>query len=119
MRIKKSGGKIFGGELTAAERKALDIIVQKEVAEMNRKNANEIDAIILWIFHEEFGYGHVRLRRFYKRFVKAVRALNKRYELNYDERVWYCTNQLKEYGIDIQELSAEVDREIEEEERGC
>lgn len=117
MRIKKSGGKIFGGELTVAEQKALDIIIQKEVAEMNEKNALEIDAIILWIIHEESGYGHTRLRRFYKKFVKRVRELNKRYKLDYGDRVWYCTKQLEEYGIDIKKLSAEIDKEIAEEER--
>ena len=107
MIIKKSNGKIFGAELTAAERKAMRIELQKEAAEMNRKNAAEIDAVILWIMHEEFGFGHKRLKRFYDKLVKGVRELNERYETDYDEQVWLCTQKLLEYGIDIQKWNEE------------
>ena len=37
MIIKKSGKNIFGAELTVAERKAMDIEIQKEIAEFNQK----------------------------------------------------------------------------------
>ena len=36
MKIKKSGGKIFGAELTAAERKAMDVEIRRELDEYNR-----------------------------------------------------------------------------------
>lgn len=107
MRIKKSNGKIFGAELTAAERKAMNIEIQKQLAEMNRNNAAEIDAVILWVMHEEFGFGHKRLKRFYERFVKGVNDLNERYETDYGERVWLCTQRLLEYGIDIKKWNEE------------
>ena len=115
MRVKKAGKRIFGANLTVAEDKAMNMAIQQQLAIMNEKNAKEIDAIILWIIHEEFGFGHTRLKRFYKKFVKGVRELNARYGLDYGERVWLCTNRLKEYGIDIYALADEVDRELAEE----
>lgn len=48
MRIKKAGGKVYGADFTAAERKAMNLEIQRPPAEYSRKYANEIDAIILW-----------------------------------------------------------------------
>jgi hypothetical protein len=50
MLIRKVGGKVCGAKLTAAEKKAMDIEIQKETAEYVRKTAFEIDAIVLWIW---------------------------------------------------------------------
>ena len=36
MRIKKSGGKISGAELTSAEKKAMDVEIRRELDEYNR-----------------------------------------------------------------------------------
>ncbi len=45
MFVKKSGGKIFGAEFTAAEKKALDIEVKRQLAEYDKKHVMELDAI--------------------------------------------------------------------------
>ena len=65
MHIKKAGGKVYGAILTAAEKKAMDIEIQKELAEYDRKHIAEIDATILWVLHEQFGFGAQRLRTYY------------------------------------------------------
>lgn len=41
-------GKVYGADFTAAERKAMNLEIQRQLAEYSRKHANEIDAIILW-----------------------------------------------------------------------
>lgn len=48
MQIKKSRGKVFGASLTSAEKKAMDMEIQRQLIEYDRKNAREIDAIVLW-----------------------------------------------------------------------
>ena len=84
MRIKKSGGKIFGAELTAAEKKAMDVEIRRELDEYNRQNINEIDAMILWHLHEEFGFGKKRLIRFYETFSKRMKDLSDYYVFEMD-----------------------------------
>lgn len=55
MQVKKAGGKVYGAVLTAAEKKAMDMEIQRELAEYDRKHIAEIDATILWVLHEQFG----------------------------------------------------------------
>ena len=47
MRIKKAGGKVFGAVLTAAERKAMDIEINRQIVEADRRYANDMT---LWCF---------------------------------------------------------------------
>ena len=54
MQVKKAGGKVYGAILTAAEKKAMDLEIQRELAEYDRKHIAEIDATILWVLHEQF-----------------------------------------------------------------
>ena len=101
MRIKKSGGKIFGADLTAAERKAMKLEIQKQLAEYTVKHRQEIDAVVLWILHVQLGLGKKRLRQFYDRFSTELDALLKRYEMEEDDKTWLCTEMLKRIDIEI------------------
>ncbi len=102
MQIKKSGGRIFGANLTAAEKKAMDMEIKRQIAQYDRAHLYEADALILWILHEEFGFGEKRLRRFYDRFNPAVDELAKRYECEDDRLTRLCTYKRKQCGIDIE-----------------
>lgn len=102
MRVKKAGGKIFGAELTAAERKAMDIEIQKELAEYTRQHELAIDAMILWQLHEQLGFGPKRLKQFYDNFSKAVKELISYYEAGEDEGVKLCLYRLKKIGVDVE-----------------
>lgn len=110
MRIKKSGGKIFGADLTAAERKAMKLEIQRQIAEYTEKHRQEIDAVVLWILHVQLGLGKKRLRQFYDRFGIELEALLKRYEMEEDDKVWLCTEMLKRIDIDIAEWERENSR---------
>ena len=105
--IKKHGSKVYGANLTVAERKAMGMEIQRQIAEYDKKNMFEIDALVLWVLHEEFGFGAVRLKRFFDRFAPALDDLVKRYEMDYGDSVWLCTHQLNELGIDISEWETE------------
>jgi hypothetical protein len=105
----KTGGKIVGAKLSKQEKKALDIEVRKAVAEMDKNNTREIDAMVLWILHDQFGFGPTRLKRFHNNFVKSLDALIERYEMGKEDRVWLCTHELEKYGINLDEWDKELD----------
>lgn len=103
MRVKKTLGKVYCMEMTAAEKKAMNIEIQRQFAEFEEKHINELNALILWHLHEEFGFGSKRLKKFYDTFETKLNDLLKRYEMNDSDAVWLCTYKLKQYGIDIDE----------------
>ena len=108
MVVLKSNGNVYGAQLTAAERKALRIELQKEMADIGRRDLMELDAIILWELHEQLGLGPKSLKRFYTQFNKELMALCDRYEMHTEaDKVWLCTHKLKEYGIDLEEWEKE------------
>lgn len=109
MRVKKAGGKVYGADLTAAERKAMNLEIQRQLAEYDRKHANEIDALILWQLHVQLGFGVKRLRRFYERFKAGYFDLIKQYELEEADNIWLNTYKLKEIGVDIESWNKEGD----------
>lgn len=47
MRIKKAGGKVFGAVLTAAEKKAMEMEINRQIVEADRRYADDIDAMVL------------------------------------------------------------------------
>ena len=101
---KKSGGKIIGAHMTRAEEKAMNMEIQRQYAKYNEDNSSEVDAIILWILHEEFGFGEKRLKEFHTAFFREIRALSERYEFgdeDRDTRIFVCRKKLLEYGIDL------------------
>ena len=108
MFVKKSGKKVFGANLTSAESKALDIEIKKRIAEFNKKNINEMDAVILWTLHDKFGFGKRRLRKFYDAFFVSIHELCSRYEMDENDQIWLCTQKLKDYGVDIQEWNHDI-----------
>lgn len=117
MFFKKSRGKIFGVELNAAERRALEIEADREAAkayaEYDRKNANEIDAIFLTYLHERYGWGHDRLKQAYMGIAPEIEKLAERYEMTGEgDRVFLATHMLKEIGVDIEEWRKEVERNV-------
>lgn len=107
MFTKKHKNKAYGITLTSAEKKAMNAEIARQTAEWDRKHLIEIEALILWELHEQFGFGPKRLKRFYDNFAKDIEKLVDRYCLETSDKVWLCTYKLKEYGIDIEEWHEE------------
>jgi len=106
MQVKKSGGKVFGAVFTAAEKKAMEIEINRQIIESDRKYANDIDASVLYALHVSEGFGEKRLKRFYENFAKAHEQLIKHYEMP-DDDAWLCKQKLKEIGVDIEAWNRE------------
>lgn len=87
--------------LTNTQKKAMDAEIRKQLAEYDRKDAEEIDAMVLWVLYSEFGFGEKRLRRFFDKFTSELNALTNRYEMTDNDTPWLCTRKLKDAGIDI------------------
>ena len=101
MIVKKVSGKIFGAHLTNAERTAMHLEIQRELAEFDKKHMLELDAVVLYCVKKYFGIGEKKLHEFYETFSDELEALIGRYELEHEDKVWMCTHALKEDGIDI------------------
>lgn len=69
--FKRANGHIFGVQFSAKEQKAIDAEILRQCAEYDKKNANEVDALV------------------------------KRYEMGDEDKAWLCSRKLKDYGIDI------------------
>lgn len=111
MRVKKVGNRVYGADLTVAERKAMNLEIQKQMAEYDRKHLNEIDALILWQLHTQLGFGIKRLKRFYMNFNPEYQALIDRYDMDEEDGIWLNTYKLKEIGVDLEEWSKEVEQQ--------
>lgn len=107
MRVKKAGGRIFGGTMSAAEKKAMNLEIQRQLAEYDRKHLIEMDALILWVLHERFGFGPKRLRQYYDAFRGSINELVDRYQMDTEDDIWLCTQMLKRIGVDVEEWHKE------------
>lgn len=111
MFVLKTGGKVFGAKLTAAEQKALDIEIRKQLTQIEETFQQDQDAMLLWILHEEFGFGMKRLRRFYERMTLGTKELMKYYQFDNSDMDWLYRHKCKEHlGIDVEEWDKEIRR---------
>lgn len=101
MRVKSYKGKPFGMELTAKERKAMDMEINRQIAEFEKKHAVDLEILILYVVRSHLGFGKKRLRRFYEAFSKEHDALIARYEMSETDNVWLADMKLKEIGVDV------------------
>ena len=117
MRVKKTGGKVYGAVLTTSEKKAINMEIRRQLAEMVKNNMEEVDATVLYVLMTEFGFGKKRLRRFHDIFCEQITALVNRYEMDSDDDVWLCTEMLKRRGIDINQWNKELESKNKENEK--
>ena len=107
MKIKRSGKTIFGADLTAAEKKAMNIEIAKQLAEFTRKYQVEIESLFLREMRQKYGHGAVRLRRDFDDFANDLDELIARYELGEEDKLWLVQQQLKAEGFDVEQWHRE------------
>lgn len=104
MRIKQYKGKVFGAELTAAEKKAMSIEINRQLVERDKQYAADIDAMVLYTLMAHYGWKRKRLKRFWDAFISEHKALRDFYEMDEPgDNEWLAHRMLKEIGVDIQE----------------
>ena len=107
MVIKRSGKHIFGADLTAAEKKAMNIEIDRQLAEHTRKHQVEIECLFLRELRENYGFGETRLRRAFDNFSNDLDDLIARYELGEEDKLWIATQQMKAEGFDVEQWHKE------------
>lgn len=104
MRVKSYKGKVFGAEFTAAERKAMDIEINRQLVERDKQYAADIDAMVLYTLMAHYGWKKKRLKRFWKAFIAEHKALREFYQMDEPgDNEWLAHRMLKEIGVDIDE----------------
>lgn len=102
MIVKKSGKTVYGAELTAAERKALDMEARRALAEHTRKHELEIEAIAVSWLRRQTGWDEEQLKNAYMELGPYLRDLCNYYEMPEVDAPWLCTQMLKKEGFDIE-----------------
>lgn len=102
MLFKKSKGTIFETQFSSKEKRAMDAEIQKQLGEYDRKHTIELDAIVLWELHDQYGWGRKKLKKFFDSFAPELEALIKRYDFEDSDQIWLCTHMLNEIGIDVE-----------------
>ena len=112
MRIKKYNGKVFGAELTAAERKAMNIEINRQIAEKDAKYAADIDALVLYVLMAHYGWKKKRLKKFWDAFCTEHKALRDYYLMDEPgDSEWLAHRMLKDIGVDIHQWYQEVNND--------
>lgn len=101
MKIKKAGGKVFGAVMTSAEKKAMEIEINRQLVEADRRYTDDIDAMVLYTLNVYLGFGAKRLRDFYDALSAEHDRLIKHYQMP-DDYTWLCKEMLKRIGVDVE-----------------
>lgn len=93
--------------LTNKERKALEREIDIQTAKNVKNLSLNLQALVLWNLHEQYGFGKKRLLEFQKSFLPKIEELQNFYLVdNADETEFVLLHKLKnEVGIDVAELN--------------
>ena len=114
MRVRSFKGKVFGADLTAAEKRAMDIEINRQLVERDEQYAADIDAMVLYTLMTHYGWREKRLREFWKAFLAEHKALREQYQMNEPgDNEWLAHRKLKEIGVDVrkwyeEDITAEI-----------
>ena len=78
------------------------------------KVTRNVEAIILWQLHEQYGFGKKRIQKFLAETAPMIMEMLDEYNWNADEdAIWLCEYKLKkELGIDLSKLDSPFSSEI-------
>jgi hypothetical protein len=89
-------------------------IFRKTVGDEVMKAAEIYDLTMLWTLHEDFGFGAVRLKRFYDSFVKTYRYMRERYYCEGDEELFGSRTDAYVMKERLKEIGFDYDKEVKE-----
>ena len=104
MRVKSYKGNVFGADLTAAELKAMNIEINRQLIERDKQYAADIDAMVLYTLMNRYGWKKKRLREFWEAFTAEHQALRDFYQMDDPgDNAWLAHRKLQEIGVDVQQ----------------
>jgi len=84
----------------------IDAEIKKQIVERGNEFGNDLDAIVLYVLHTQYGFGKKRLRKFYDTFISEYDKLVKHYQMPGDG-VFIARLKLKEIGVDVSQWDKE------------
>lgn len=104
MRVKAYKGRVFGAELTAAERQAMNVEINRQLLEKDKQYAADMDAMVLYTLMTHYGWKKKRLKQFWKAFITEHKALRDYYQMNDPgDNEWLAHRKLQEIGVNVKE----------------
>lgn len=93
--------------LTAPMKKAAVDEAMRQLGEKIPEIVKNVESIILWQLHVQYGFGHDRIMKFYNNTSELMNDMLTYYCYDSDDdAIWLCKHKLKEnLGIDIDELT--------------
>lgn len=108
MFVLKHKGKVFGAKLTKDEQRAMDIEVNRQLAERDRAYEADLNALALYVLRVHLGFGKKRLRRFWDAFRAEHKALRDYYLMDGPgDGEFLAKRELKKIGVDVEEWAKE------------
>ena len=107
--VERDGGRRAEGEkmkslmrrkLTVSEQRQVSDAIDEQLAENVRRMSGDVAAAVLWALRQEYGFGRIRLSRFYDAFRPLLRELAERYEMH-DGVEYVCRVKLREIGVEV------------------
>ena len=92
---------------TSKQRKALKAECVKEFDELLENLNRDVYVKLLHFFRFKRGYGAKRLKALADDLKQVLDDIHARYELSESDTVWICEKQLRESGINVDELLKE------------
>ena len=90
--------------LTAAEKKAMQREIKRQLVEAHRKSNEDIDAMVLYTLLAGYGWKKRRLRKFWNKFKEVHKALTEYYMMDEPgDNEWLAHRKLKAIGVDVHE----------------
>lgn len=108
MIVKKSHGRVYGATFTAQEQKAMEMEINRQIAEATKKQEQDIVTLVLYVLHTHLGFGKKRLHRFFCAFDSEFEQLLAHYEMPDGDNVWLADRMLQRIGVDVSKWRQEL-----------
>lgn len=85
---------------------AFDDEVNRQLEERSKDWYVNVDALILYVLHERFGFGKDRLMKFFYGLIDTNEELISHYHMKDAEFI--CKTKLKDIGVDVEQWNADL-----------
>lgn len=100
--------------LTAKQKKQAIEAGMNIIRERLPEVIENVEAIILWQLHEQYGFGKERLLKFFNATAPMINGMLEYYNYQSDEdAIWVCKHKLKEIGINIDDMVSPLKTDIQ------
>ena len=76
-----------------------------------KEHEYDIDKIVLWTLHKYYGWGAVRLKKFWRLMVTSEEVLKEMYGLDEVPTDFLCDISLESCGVNVEKWAKELDLE--------